>query len=132
MLLTEDAPARDLYALVGTLEAETGAPSVSYCMGFPAADIPMCGPVVWAYGDTPEQAAAACDPLNAAVVAAPRVCRRPKVPPTQRKTSVRKPCPCLKGTPGGALGGPIERAGGLLAVPGESGRTSGMLLYAPD
>lgn len=67
---TEDAPARDLYALVGTLEAETGAPSVSYCMGFPAADIPMCGPVVWAYGDTPEQAAAACDPLNAAVVAA--------------------------------------------------------------
>src|SRR5690606_32939645 len=35
-----------------------------------AADFPECSPVIWAYGDTPEQASAAADELADATLAA--------------------------------------------------------------
>jgi microcystin degradation protein MlrC len=61
-------PGRALYALLDGLEAE-GVASASICMGFPAADTPVCGPAVLAYGD-PARAEAVVDRLVAAFVAA--------------------------------------------------------------
>ncbi|MGU9989780.1 M81 family peptidase [Bordetella avium] len=53
-------PAQSVYAELGELEAKTaGLDSLSYAPGFPAADFPECGPVVWAHGpdrDAVEQA----------------------------------------------------------------------------
>lgn len=74
---TDDAPAKGLYERVAALEGPEGAVSVSYTMGFPAADIACCSPVVWAYGETPEQAAAAADAMNAAVLGAEESFRGP-------------------------------------------------------
>jgi microcystin degradation protein MlrC len=54
-------PSRSMYALLGA--SERGAVhSLSFAPGFPAADFPECGPVIWGYG---EDAAA----VEAAVVA---------------------------------------------------------------
>lgn len=53
---TQIEPARGLYARAAELEgAATG--SVSICMGFPAADVPCCGPAFLAYGDGADAAA---------------------------------------------------------------------------
>ncbi|QGZ65616.1 M81 family metallopeptidase [Paraburkholderia acidisoli] len=55
-------PSRSMYALLG--EHEQGAVrSLSFAPGFPAADFPECGPVIWGYGDTPEAAEAAVGAL---------------------------------------------------------------------
>ncbi|HAP27107.1 MAG TPA: microcystin degradation protein MlrC, partial [Achromobacter sp.] len=43
-------PCQGVYALLGELEQTPGVTSVSFAPGFPAADFPECGPVVWAYG----------------------------------------------------------------------------------
>lgn len=61
-------PARALYAAL--TEAER-APvrSLSFLPGFPAADIPDCGPSVLAYADAAEAARAAADDLAARVLA---------------------------------------------------------------
>ncbi|MDN7997986.1 M81 family metallopeptidase [Burkholderia multivorans] len=43
-------PARDMYARLAALETD-GVASLSFAPGFPAADFPECGPVIWGYGD---------------------------------------------------------------------------------
>ncbi|WP_349295602.1 M81 family metallopeptidase (plasmid) [Thioclava sp. 'Guangxiensis'] len=56
---TMNAPADGLYAALPQIEAQTGAISLSYAMGFPAADFDECGQLIWAYGEaTPEAEAA--------------------------------------------------------------------------
>jgi microcystin degradation protein MlrC len=62
-------PGRTLYAQLAELEAE-GVASASICMGFPAADTPVCGPAVLAYADEPARAEAAVARLAAALAAA--------------------------------------------------------------
>jgi len=55
-------PARGMYEQVGALE--TGeVVSVSFAPGFPAADFPECGPVIWAYAHSADAAQAAVDTL---------------------------------------------------------------------
>lgn len=55
-------PARGLYAALGELEA-AGVVSLSFAPGFPAADFPECGPVIWGYGDDEAAAEAAVQAL---------------------------------------------------------------------
>lgn len=43
-------PARGMYARLAELEAGATA-SLSFAPGFPAADFPECGPVIWGYGE---------------------------------------------------------------------------------
>ena len=62
---TDLAPADDLYAQLSTVEAE-GALSASLFMGFPAADIPDCGPTAIAFADTQAAADRAADHIAAA------------------------------------------------------------------
>jgi microcystin degradation protein MlrC len=62
-------PARSLYALLDQVEA-AGAVSASICMGFPAADTPVCGPTVLAYGETTSDAEAVAERLATAFAAA--------------------------------------------------------------
>ena len=66
---TELSPGQALYESVAACEAD-GALSASLFMGFPAADIPDCGPVAVAYGETQEAADKAADKLAAAYEAA--------------------------------------------------------------
>ncbi|TNJ40161.1 M81 family metallopeptidase [Phaeobacter sp. B1627] len=66
---TDIAPANRLYDQLAELEAE-GALSTSLFMGFPAADIPDCGPTAIAYGDTQAAADRAADHIAAAYEAA--------------------------------------------------------------
>ncbi|CAM2161517.1 microcystin degradation protein MlrC [Burkholderia cepacia] len=55
-------PARGMYAELAALE--TGAvASLSFAPGFPAADFPECGPVIWGYGDDAASAEAAVQAL---------------------------------------------------------------------
>jgi len=50
-MCTQLEPARGVYALLAELERrEPGIASLSCALGFPAADFPECGPVVWAHG----------------------------------------------------------------------------------
>lgn len=60
-------PARSLYAELGALEGGEVA-SLSYWMGFPAADIAECGQSVLAFGETQAAADAAADRLVARVM----------------------------------------------------------------
>lgn len=46
-------PARAMYARLAALETD-GVASLSFAPGFPAADFPECGPVLWGYGDDAE------------------------------------------------------------------------------
>ncbi|MEI4473797.1 M81 family metallopeptidase [Frigidibacter sp. MR17.24] len=66
---TDVEPARGLYAALDRLEAGTTA-SLSFTMGFPAADIPDCGALTWALADTQAEADRLAAALHAAVVAA--------------------------------------------------------------
>jgi microcystin degradation protein MlrC len=43
-------PAKGIYHLLEELEKQPGVSSLSFAPGFPAADFPECGPVVWGYG----------------------------------------------------------------------------------
>ncbi len=49
---TRFSPASEIYAALDGC----GAVSADVCLGFPPADVPCCGPSVFAYGDTQEQA----------------------------------------------------------------------------
>ena len=49
------SPARELYAELAAIEAQTGC-MLSFCMGFPASDFDECGPVVWGHGGAAQQA----------------------------------------------------------------------------
>jgi len=66
---TEMAPADALYAELDKLE-DAGAWSASLFMGFPAADIPDCGPTAVAYATTRAEADNAADRIAAAYEAA--------------------------------------------------------------
>jgi len=61
-------PAKSLYEEVAALEAGDIA-SMSYWMGFPAADIEECGQTVLAYGETQAAADKAADRLHASIMA---------------------------------------------------------------
>lgn len=67
---TQDEPAGGLYRLLEEIEKATGVISLSFTMGFAAADFAECGPVVWAYADTLEKAQAAVNEMTDAVMAA--------------------------------------------------------------
>ena len=56
-------PARGMYERVAAME-EGEIVSVSFAPGFPAADFPECGPVIWAYGHQPDAAQASVDMLS--------------------------------------------------------------------
>ncbi|WP_332607521.1 M81 family metallopeptidase [Achromobacter sp. ESBL13] len=43
-------PSKGVYDALAHLEQTPGVTSISFAPGFPAADFPECGPVVWAYG----------------------------------------------------------------------------------
>ncbi len=66
---TDLAPADGLYTGLARLEAE-GALTASLFMGFPAADIPDCGPTAVAYATTQAAADDAADKIAAAYAAA--------------------------------------------------------------
>ncbi|WP_238812938.1 M81 family metallopeptidase [Paraburkholderia sp. SG-MS1] len=55
-------PSRGMYASVAALE-RGDVVSVSFAPGFPAADFPECGPMIWAYSNGPEAAQAVVDQL---------------------------------------------------------------------
>jgi microcystin degradation protein MlrC len=59
---TDLEPARSIYRALALLEAHD-VPSISFCPGFPAADISDCGATVWAYGRTLEAATRACNAI---------------------------------------------------------------------
>lgn len=61
-------PAQSLYRELPGVEGR-GVASASFTPGFPAADFPECGPVVFAYGDDADAVARAADRLCEAVVA---------------------------------------------------------------
>ncbi|MFK7868732.1 MAG: M81 family metallopeptidase [Roseobacter sp.] len=63
---TEFAPARDFYARLPSL----GVVSADIAMGFPPADIPMCGPSVFAYDRDPDKAQAIADGIAADILKA--------------------------------------------------------------
>ena len=66
---TDTEPGAGLYAALAEREAE-GAIGASLFMGFPAADVPDCGPVALAYGPTREIADRAADRIAADYAAA--------------------------------------------------------------
>jgi microcystin degradation protein MlrC len=59
---TDLAPSQGLYAALAAMESRD-VPTLSFTPGFPAADFPECGPVVFAYGLTAGHANAAADAL---------------------------------------------------------------------
>lgn len=60
---TEFEPARSLYAML----PDQNVVSADIAMGFPPADIPDCGPSIFAYDPNPQKAQAAVDALAAAM-----------------------------------------------------------------
>ncbi|MEO9463969.1 M81 family metallopeptidase, partial [Sulfitobacter pontiacus] len=65
---TSENPAQRIYARLAEIETAAGLPSLSFAMGFPAADFSECSPVIWAYGETEAQAEAAVSTLHATVL----------------------------------------------------------------
>ena len=59
---TDLEPARDIYARLAALESDAVS-TLSFTPGFPAADFPECGPVVFAYGRGAGSANAVADVL---------------------------------------------------------------------
>lgn len=55
-------PARGMYAQLDALERD-GVASLSFAPGFPAADFPECGPVIWGYGQDADAVDAAVQTL---------------------------------------------------------------------
>jgi microcystin degradation protein MlrC len=63
---TNDQPTKGIYQKLAALQSEV-VPTLSFAPGFPAADFVHCGPSVFAYGRTQEDADAAVDKLAALV-----------------------------------------------------------------
>lgn len=61
-------PAKRLYERLEALEGAGDVSSLSFAMGFPAADFPECGALVWAYGASESSAARAAEDLTRAVI----------------------------------------------------------------
>jgi len=59
---TDLEPSRSIYAALARMEGGD-VTTLSFTPGFPAADFPECGPVVFAYGSTEAAASAAADEL---------------------------------------------------------------------
>lgn len=56
-------PAKSIYEDFEELESTSGIDSLSFAMGFPAADFSECTPVVWAYADDDSQAQAVTEQM---------------------------------------------------------------------
>src|SRR6202790_4192888 len=63
---TSDQPAKGIYQQLAALQSEI-VPTLSFCLGFPAADFFHCGPSVFAYGITQADADTAADKLAALI-----------------------------------------------------------------
>jgi len=63
---TDIEPARSLYRLLE--QSETPDTHLSYAAGFPAADFEECAPMVWAYGESLQEAQAVLAPFAQAVL----------------------------------------------------------------
>jgi microcystin degradation protein MlrC len=63
-MCTQVQPAKGIYEQLRAIDQRLGS-VLNFCMGFPAADIEHCGPVLWAYGASDEVAKSAADALNA-------------------------------------------------------------------
>lgn len=61
-------PARTLYQKLEHLESSMNLASMSFCMGFPAADFPDCVGMIWAYGNSESIAQQAVQQLYEATV----------------------------------------------------------------
>ncbi len=61
-------PTQSIYVQLGKMEGGS-VPTLSFTPGFPAADFPECGPVAFAYGQSPEAAAKAAETLRASIEA---------------------------------------------------------------
>ena len=82
-------PARSAYGRIAALE--TGEVlSLSFAPGFPAADFPECGPVVWGYGRSPAAAASAVDQLYDQFVADERAWAVPFLTPDEAVTEAMR------------------------------------------
>lgn len=57
-------PAKSIYADFDVMEKDRSAISLSFAMGFPAADFSECTPVVWAYAQDAERAEAIVKDMN--------------------------------------------------------------------
>ncbi|MBU3738225.1 MAG: M81 family metallopeptidase [Rhodoferax sp.] len=66
---TDLEPSRGVYAALAAMESAE-LPTLSFTPGFPAADFPECGPVVFAYGKSAGSAQAGADALAAMIEAA--------------------------------------------------------------
>ncbi len=63
---TNDQPTKAIYQKLAALQSEA-VPTLSFAPGFPAADFIHCGPSVFAYGATQQDADAAVDKIGALV-----------------------------------------------------------------
>src|SRR6185295_19523350 len=64
---TNDQPAKSIYEKLAALESDT-VPTLSLAPGFPAADFVDCGPSVFAYGRTQDDADAAAEAIAKLVI----------------------------------------------------------------
>ena len=65
-MCTQVEPAKSTYRVLEELEQQHGV-DLSFTPGFPAADFPECGGVIWGYGKDPEALDAAVDALYQSV-----------------------------------------------------------------
>jgi microcystin degradation protein MlrC len=63
---TDMEPCKSIYATLASLET-LDVPTLSFAPGFPAADFPDCGPAIFAYGKTQQDADKAADAIAALV-----------------------------------------------------------------
>lgn len=63
---TDMEPCKSIYATLASLET-ADVPTLSFAPGFPAADFPDCGPAIFAYGKTQQDADKAADTIAALV-----------------------------------------------------------------
>lgn len=75
-------PAMSMYAHLDELEGG-GVRSLSFCPGFPAADFPECGPVIWGYGDDPDVLSSAVTQLYERMLAEEETWRVPFLSPAE-------------------------------------------------
>ncbi|MES2198163.1 MAG: M81 family metallopeptidase [Pseudomonadota bacterium] len=64
---TNDQPTKGIYQKLAALQ-DDAVPTLSFAPGFPAADFAHCGPSVFAYGQTQEDADAAADTIMNVIV----------------------------------------------------------------
>jgi microcystin degradation protein MlrC len=64
---TGDEPCKSIYEKLAALQGDA-VPTLSFAPGFPAADFPDCGPSVFAYGRTQQDADAAVDEISGLII----------------------------------------------------------------